>query len=158
MVDIQSISNLEKQLGYKDRLDELEKKFDQFSLNYKPGQDYLVMLRRIKLFLGKRKRFRYNLLEGTKLRGSDCLTMAVLAATIANRKGYDVKIAKPDKLTKYCGAVLYYGDDGEKRIFKVTGRDYKIGYVPLNNKSIMRRLTFTKPLVDFINKYIRRVY
>ena len=90
MDNLNAISILEETLEYSSQLDDLERKFDEVYPNFDNSQDYLSSLRQIKIFLGREKEFRYCLLKDTKLKGSDCLTMAILAAILANRKGYTI--------------------------------------------------------------------
>lgn len=153
-----SIPNLEERLGYTEKFNELIEEFDRKNPDFDNSASYLKTLRIIKTFLAREKYFRYELFKGTNLRGSDCLTLAILEAIIAGRKGYKTHICRPDKITYYLHAALVYKEQDKKSTFQVAGKSSSFEPVLLNNEQIMFRLKITKPFVDFVNRKIRKVY
>ncbi|MFH1276275.1 MAG: hypothetical protein ABIH82_04120 [Candidatus Woesearchaeota archaeon] len=147
------IANLEMRLSCTPQLDQLEQLYDTY---YDPtDRKTEAFLRSVKIFLKKEKERRYEIFKRSKLMGSDCLTMAVLSADLAHRKGYDVQIIRPEGFSKFCHAAVSY--DGGK-VYKITGTTPIEAYSTMNNNEIIWRLRFTKPIVDFVNHHIRHVY
>ena len=157
MTDQHNISELETKLGYEEQFKTLINRFDE---NYQIQLDssYLSALKQMKLFLKEDRQFRYDLFMKTKLRGSDCLTIAILVAVLANKHKYEVKICRPKNVLNYFHAALVYEENWTQHTFKTTGRDRSIEPVLLTNENIMFRLKMSKPIVEFINTKIRRIY
>jgi hypothetical protein len=153
-----NISELESMLGSKETFDNLERAFDQYCPEFDSYRTNEDLLRSIKSYLSKEKDEINRMMKGTLLLGSDCLTRAVLAAILYNRKGHNVEVVRPKDIFHYCHAMLLYEEGDKKRIFKVTGKSKPKRYNVLNNRQIVRRLKIIKPVVDFVNHYILHKY
>lgn len=150
-----SASDLEHRLGCSLQVDTLAREFDSA---YSSHKNVLDLLRQIKLFLFSKKQLRHELFNGTYLSGSDCLTIAILAAIIAEKKRHNVRICRPSNISHYFHAALAYEEDGIVHTFKLTGRDYEIDPIFLDNEQVLLRLKITQPIIDFVNRNIRKLY
>ena len=99
---------LEKTLGVSEIINTLEKNFNSFLQEEESTKETenikdpeLKILRLIKLYIGKDRENIKNITKGSSLYGFDCLTLAILICLLANRKGYKVKIGRPDKISRY---------------------------------------------------------
>jgi len=145
---------LETIIGHSEKFDQLEQDFDRNSYG---AYDCLSLLRQLKVYL-RRHPERHDWFKGTLLRGSDCTTLAVVATTLARRKGYDVRIARPEGFGNFCHALLVYDEEGKEKTFRMTGKRNHDNYVMLSDRQVATRLRLTAPFIEFINRYIRKKY
>ena len=145
---------LEKLLNVPEIIDVLEKEFDLF-LEKEKGEaetkenPELRLLRLIKLFIYKNRERVSNLTKGSSLQGFDCLTLAIITCLLANRKGYKLKIGRPDKILRYFHAVVI---EGNGKMFQIAGRNVTYKNIKtLSAKEVSIRLKATKPLVNMAN-------
>lgn len=150
---------LEKTLGVSDIINQLEIEFNIFlqeeeknkHIGFHP-QDIeekdseLKLLKFIKLFLHRKKDDIKNITQKSPLSNKDCLTLATIACLLANKKGYQVKIGRPDKLSRYFHA-LVVKKNGE--MFKVTGHNRNYDIKVMEVKEVLSRLKTMKPIMDF---------
>jgi len=148
-------NELERMFGVRQHVDTLGALLDNNYSNLpKPSNNYQI-LRRIRVFLSRKKDERRQLLGETNLNSTDCLTLAILANLMAARKGVQTRIARPDKLTKYFHAMLIYSEnDEQEKVFNLSGRGGYKHYVILTPKEVETRLGYIKPVIDFAN-YVR---
>jgi hypothetical protein len=148
---------LEGKLGLSQAIDQIEAEFDK----YKDGaqqentrENELDTLRSIKVFLYRNKNKILEIIKDTQLPGFDCLSMSVITCILAYRKGYEVKIGRPDKLSRYLHALIIMKDGN---MFKVAGksRNYKVESMTV--EEVAKRLKYTGPFIRTINSIKSKV-
>jgi len=143
--------DLEERLGVKLQMISFENTFDQ---NYQlTNSSPLDILRKIKVHLYKQDTHRRELFKGTYLNSTDCLTLAVLENLLADRKGLETVIARPDKISRYFHAVILYGPNNT--IFKVSGRNRNYDCKVLSPKEVENRLKYIRPVFNFVNTILK---
>lgn len=156
MVYMDYSSELERIFDVRQEIAALGDSFDGAYSNLPAPINNRQFLRRIRIFLSKRKDERRQLLRDTRLSSTDCLTIAVLANLLAARKGVRTKIARPDNLAKYFHAMLVYSENGRpEKVFNLSGRGGYKQYVLLTPQEVEKKLGYIKPVIDMAN-YIRR--
>lgn len=139
-------------------MDELEKEFDVY-LQEKNTEikSELDALRFIKLFIyrdydGQEKI--KSITSKSILSGVDCLTLSIITCLLAKRKGYDVKIGRPDKITRYFHSLIIR-PNGE--MFKAAGknRNYQVKEMEIND--VISRLKSIRPAINKIDSMVAPV-
>lgn len=144
-------AELEKMLGVGDVVDQLENEFDIFLQErnkFNPSNE-LDMLRTIKLFIYKEREKVQAITLGSILSEFDCLTLSIIACLIAHRKGYDTKIGRPDKISRYFHSLIIK-KDGE--MFKIAGRNRNYGVKEMSTDDVITRLKKIGPAINAVNK------
>lgn len=166
---------LEKLLGVSEIVNKLEADFDLFvkekeeewemrrenredKINERLNEDdkedpELRTLRLIKAFMAKKKDGINRITEESPLKGYDCLTMSIITCLLANRKGYQVKIGRPDKFSRFFHALIVRGSGS---MFKIAGRSRNYEVKVMDTSDVSRRLKTTKPLVNIVNSVAQR--
>ena len=147
--------SLERRLKVKENIDRIESFFDKRNNFFKNPRN---LLRNIKMFLHENEDEIKDINQNSKLNSTDCLTLAVIANLLANRKGVKSKIVRPNNLTHYLHAMLEYStEENKSEIFKLTGRNKNyFSVIYLSPGDIERRLNYIRPVVNFVN-YIRGI-
>lgn len=142
---------LEKILNTKATIDKLEKEFNAFL--HKKGKSILIKkelntLRLIKLFIHREQDKIRTITSRSILSGFDCMTLSIITCLLAKRKGCDVKIGRPDKVSRYFHSLIIK-QNGE--IFKIAGknRNYHIKEIEIDN--VIARLKTLKPIIDIVD-------
>lgn len=143
---------LENKLEAKEAVDELENKFDIFlQQNNKEIKSEHDALRLIKLFIyrdhNSQERIK-SIVSESILSGADCLTLSIITCLLAKRKGYDVKIGHPDKISRYFHSLIIR-QNGE--MFKVAGKSRDYGVVEMKTEEVVNRLKKIKPVMEAID-------
>lgn len=150
--------NLEKTLEIGDVANELEKEFDIFLQNNKFDlKNELGALRAIKLFIYREEEKVRAITSQSVLSGFDCLTLSIITCLIANRKGYNVKIGRPDKISRYFHSLIIK-QDGE--MFKIAGRNRNYPVKEMKVDEVIARLKSFSPVinaVDAAKKYLKNL-
>lgn len=102
----------------------------------------------IKRFLILKEKDVRRLNYGTKLSAYDCLTLAIIASCLAVRHGYDVKIGRPDLLSRYYHSVLITSDN---KMFKLTGKRRDYGFKEIKPQTVVTRIKFLNPIMAFFD-------
>ena len=142
--------DLEQRLGVTELMDKLEVEFSSV-YPYKYSTRPLEVLRKVKVFLHQYWNERRTLFRGSVLDSTDCLTIAILANTLASRRWVKTRIARPRKLTRYYHAILIYESKKGEEIFKVSGRYKKYDWIVLTPHEVEFRLRYIKPILDLAN-------
>ena len=119
-----------------------------------PKDSELSTLSLIKLFIAKNHEFMQEVTKDTAIYGFDCMSMSVTTCLLANRKGFKVKIGRPDKFSRYCHALILRGNGS---VFKITGKrtDYEVKEMYL--KDVQNRIKYIKPVVNFVNSVTKKL-
>ncbi len=148
---------LEKTLAVKEIVDEIEKEFDIFLKKKKEEnieiKNEIDALRLIKLFImnyDEQKKIK-SITSKSILSGVDCLTLSIITCLLAKRKGYNTKIGRPDKITRYFHSLIIR-PNGE--MFKVAGksRNYKVKEMEIND--VISRLKTIKSVINKIDSIV----
>ena len=142
---------LEKTLAVKEIVDELEKELDIFLQHKDKGgaiKNELDTLRLIKLFIYREQDKIMATTSQSTLSGFDCLTLSIITCLLAKRKGYDVKIGRPDKISRYFHSLIIK-QDGE--MFKVTGKNRKYDVIEMKINDVVARLKSFKSIIDIVD-------
>lgn len=146
---------LESRLEVKEIIDELENEFDIFlQQNNKEIKSEHDALRLIKIFIyrdyGLQERIKSITAESI-LSGVDCLTLSIITCLLAKRKGYDVKIGHPDRITRYLHSLIIR-QNGE--MFKIAGKSRNYKVVEMKTEEVIDRLKKIKPVMDAIDSVV----
>lgn len=132
---------LEDILDISPEINQCEEIFLKFvKINKFKTNNELSFLRALKIFLHRNEPSVRLKTEGSIIRNYDCLSMAVIACCIASRSGYDVKIARPDIISRYFHSVLVTSNN---KMFKLTGKRKDYGFKIMTHDTIRKRLMFT---------------
>ena len=142
---------LENTLGAREMIDNIEREFDIFLQDQNKeieSKNELAVLRLIKLFIYRKQDQLQSITSQSILSGFDCLTLSIITSLLAKRKGYDVKIGRPDKLSRYFHALIIK-QDGE--IFKVAGKNRKYSAKEMKVDDVVSRLKSFNPIIGVID-------
>lgn len=141
---------LEKTLEAKGLIDLLENDFNKY-LQEESGieiRSELTVLKLIKLYIYKNREKIKSITEGSVLSGFDCLTLSIITCLLANRKGYQIKIGRPDKIIKHFHSLLVRSN-GE--MFKIAGKDTNYSAKVMEAGDIIDRLKYIKPIINTVD-------
>jgi hypothetical protein len=114
--------SLEEIYNCKEEMNKLSKKFDEYLSTHKKNKKTTkTLLSQIKHFFREERAYREELFMQKKLGHSDCHTQAVLAKMLAKRKGVEVELGVPRKLTRAFHTLLIYTERGIKKSFSLEG-------------------------------------
>jgi len=144
--------DLESRLKIGNRARALTEMFDDYADGGGHPHHIEYNLKLIRLFLHRRMPERRALFKGTLLDSTDCLTFATLANLLATRRGIDTRIVRPDDITRYFHAMLTFKtEEGNDRVFKVTGSSREYKWVSLTPEEVVNKLSYMRPVVNFVN-------
>lgn len=147
---------LEKILNAKATVDKLEKEFNTFL--HKKGKNILIKrelntLRLIKLFIYKEQDKIKTITSQSILSGFDCMTLSIIVCLLAKRKGCNIKIGRPDKISRYFHSLIIR-QDGE--MFKIAGKNRNYHVKEMKIDDVIARLKILKPIIDIVNFMTRK--
>lgn len=139
--------NFEKVFNCEKQMDILEKQFDEFT-NKNKYKSTKNKLQNIKSFLYKQEKERLKIFKGTHLAYSDCFVLSTLTQMLAKRKGIELEIARPKKLTRAMHALLVYRENGKIKSFEIAGKRKNSKIKILTEKNIRKKIKWTRPFVN----------
>ena len=144
--EVQSYSEqLETRLNAGLVLNQLVEAFDDFFARRKISKlDELTTLRLIKVFLHEEKGAIKDICAGSILSHRDCLTLSVMTCLLAGRRGFQVKIGRPEKISRYFHSLITR-KNGE--IFKVSGSDRNHKAKEMNVDEVLDRFKYIHPII-----------
>jgi len=105
----------------------------------------------IKTFIHKKEEVRLELFKKTRLAGSNCLSMSVIAVMLARRKGVQVQVAIPRKISRSFHALVIYPESGVLKSIPVAGKVIDQNPRIPSAKEIHYRLKLASPFVTLVN-------
>lgn len=144
---------LEESLNVSAQIDEIEELFNIFleesKYPIKKPRDEAQMLSMVKNFFHKRKSEIQNIRENSLLSNSDCISLSTIACLLANRRGFNTKIAHPKALHRSLHALLIQ-EDGT--MFQIAGKYRNYVTQILQPPEVVKRIKLIKPLFDVTKK------
>jgi len=141
---------LEESLNISDQVNDLISLYSAYS----PRRHSIISaeLRDLKGFSHKKKMEIREIVRGSSLDSSDCLTKAVIIHLIGLRIGVMTRLARPENFSRYCHGMLTYDHEGKTQIFKVTGSSKFYPPVILTDSQVLRRINYVRPVFNLVNK------
>jgi hypothetical protein len=149
-MNIENDYSLEEKLDCKEQMNLVEKSFNAFlkEKNAIVSKKPETLLKQIRDYLFSRNKERIKLLENTRLKKSDCITLSIITQMLAKRKGLTTKIAHPTKITHYLHALILYKKNGKTKKFEIASSKISKNVKELNQKQLLRRFKLTRPFIS----------